>query len=75
MSLQSPPIVQADTLCLTEPELRELTGKARRAAQQRELDHMGVPYSRRRDGSIVVIRGDVRSVEPTAARRPRLRLP
>lgn len=37
---------------VTQPELRELTGSARRANQQRVLDQKGVGYLVRADGSL-----------------------
>lgn len=43
-------------MILTEPELELLTGAKRHDAQARELDFLGVPYRKRRDGSIVVLR-------------------
>jgi hypothetical protein len=43
-------------LTLTRPELAEFTGKRRCDAQARALDYMGVPYSTRPDGSLVVLR-------------------
>jgi len=39
---------------LTTDQLIELTGKLRSDAQRRELEHMGVPYRTRRDGTLVV---------------------
>lgn len=44
---------------LTKPELRSLTGKIRWTAQLRELEAMGIPYKRRTNGSLVVIRAHV----------------
>lgn len=46
-------------LILTPDELAELTGHKRADAQARELDHLGIPHSERRDGSIVVLRSVV----------------
>lgn len=43
-------------LTLTPTELRELTGRRRGDAQERALNHMGIPYGRRPDGSLVVLR-------------------
>ena len=43
-------------LILTPAELYELTGRRRCDAQARALDHMGVPYSRRPDGTLAVLR-------------------
>lgn len=44
------------SLCLTDKEILELTGKERPAAQARELAHLRIPHERRRDGSIIVYR-------------------
>lgn len=46
-------------MILSADELRELTGKTRSDAQARELDHLGIPYKKRRDDSIVVLRFDL----------------
>jgi hypothetical protein len=43
-------------LVLTSDELVELTGRRRSDAQARTLDHMGIPYSKRPNGSIAVLR-------------------
>jgi hypothetical protein len=44
-------------LILSRDELRELCGgRVQRAAQRAVLDHLGVPYKTRPDGSIVVFR-------------------
>lgn len=44
---------------LSPEELVELTGRKRADAQARELDHLGVPYGERSDGSIIVLRSVV----------------
>ena len=44
------------TLCLTSEELHDLTARSRPAAQERQLQHLGIPCRRRSDGSIVVLR-------------------
>lgn len=41
---------------LTQNEIAELTGRTQRNAQARELDAIGIPYKRRRDNSLVVLR-------------------
>lgn len=41
---------------LTQNEIAELTGRTQRNAQARELDVIGIPYKRRRDNSLVVMR-------------------
>lgn len=43
-------------MLLTINELRELTGRIQSDAQARELDALGIPYRRRRDKSLVVMR-------------------
>lgn len=43
-------------LTLDDDELREVTGKRRAPAQRRALDHMGIPYRQRPDGSLAVLR-------------------
>jgi hypothetical protein len=58
-------------MILSPDELEALTGKQRPAAQARELAHLCIPYKRRRDGSIVVLRADI-GAERT--QEPRLRL-
>lgn len=47
------------TLCLTDPELSQLTGKTRPSAQLRALRFMAIDHKRRPDGSIVVLRSQV----------------
>lgn len=60
---------------LKESEIRELTGKERPSAQIRELEHLGIPYRQRRDGSLVVVRLHAEGVPDGSIRRePRLRL-
>lgn len=41
---------------LTIEEIQQLTNRIRSDGQRRELDHMGIPYKVRRDGSLVVLR-------------------
>lgn len=41
---------------LSPSELRELTGRRRSDAQARALDHMGIPYQVRPDGTLAVLR-------------------
>ena len=43
-------------MTLRPEEIRELTGFIRADAQARELDHLGIPYKTRRDGSLIVMR-------------------
>jgi len=47
---------------LTPEELEKLTGKVRYGAQARELNAFGIPFCRRTNGSLVVLRS---VVEPT----------
>lgn len=47
---------------LTPAEIEDLTQRIQRDAQARELDAMGIPYKRRRDGSLVVMRACVEMV-------------
>jgi hypothetical protein len=53
---------------LTPEQLVELTQRKRSDAQRRELDHMGIPYKVRRDGSLAVLR---LHAEPAAGTPPR----
>lgn len=41
---------------LTPDELRELTGCRRSDAQARALEHMGIPFSARPNGTLAVLR-------------------
>lgn len=49
-------------LFLTQAELVELTQRIQSDAQARELDAIGIPYRRRRDKSLVVMRVCVETV-------------
>lgn len=49
-------------MLLTSDELRELTERIQSDAQARELDALGIPYRRRRDKSLVVMRTVVETV-------------
>lgn len=44
---------------LTQEEIVEMTGRTQRAAQTRELTHMGVIHKPRADGSVLVLRAHV----------------
>lgn len=46
----------AAPMLLTPAELRELTNHRRSDAQARALDHIGMPYARRADGTLMVLR-------------------
>lgn len=52
---------------LTPDELQTLTGKTRREAQARALEGMGIPFTRRPDGSPVVLRAVVEGMLGGAA--------
>ncbi|MGQ0834973.1 MAG: DUF4224 domain-containing protein [Gammaproteobacteria bacterium] len=53
-------------IVLTPAELEELTGKVKPSAQARELDHMGIDYRDRRDGTLAVLWIHVRTIEGRA---------
>lgn len=62
-------------MILSAQELVEVTARERPCAQARELEHLGIPYRRRRDGSLVVMRSHVEGESDGSIRRkPRLRL-
>jgi len=50
--------VQA-TLILTAEEIATLTGRKRKDAQARVLNHLGIEHRKRPDGSLVVLRSHV----------------
>jgi hypothetical protein len=62
-------------MILTASDLIDLTGRQRPRWQARVLDHLGIPYRSRPDGSLVVLRAHVEHL-PAArqAREPALRL-
>lgn len=63
-------------MILTENELEQLTGARRSDAQARELSFLGIPYRKRRDGSIVVLRDHLNaSTENQEPASPALHLP
>ena len=43
-------------LTLSADELRDLTGRRRSDAQARALEHMGIPFSTRPNGTLAVLR-------------------
>ena len=47
------------TVCLTDDELTQLTGKTRPSAQVKALRYMAIDHKRRPDGSIVVLRNQL----------------
>jgi len=64
-------------LTLTPAELRELTGRRRADAQARSLEHMGIPYSTRPNGTLAVLRAVVEralggTITPTPRPEPEL---
>lgn len=58
---------------LTAEELVELTHRVKGAWQAKELDRLGIPYRRRSDGTLVVLREDCRLAQDRPSRAPRLR--
>jgi hypothetical protein len=56
MHVESHRAFQSATLCLTEDEVSQLTGKKRPSAQLKALRFMGIDHKRRPDGSIMVLR-------------------
>jgi hypothetical protein len=58
-------------MLLTPAEVIELTGRVKYRAQARQLDHLGIVYRVRTDGSLIVLRSDV---EGRQAMRPEPRL-
>lgn len=61
-------------MILSAEELVELTQRHKPAYQARVLDHMGIPYRKRPDRSLVVLRIHVETVSPKESHRPRLRI-
>lgn len=59
-------------MILTPEELQTLTQRTKPAWQRRELDHLGIPYKTRSNGSLVVLWEHVRG---THNARPMLREP
>ncbi|MBK5915119.1 DUF4224 domain-containing protein [Rhodocyclus purpureus] len=58
------------SLFLSPAELETLTGKVRPSAQVRALTAMGIRYTRRPDGVVVVVRADIEA-ENKAAQKPK----
>ena len=52
-------VVGVSMKILTPDEVRFLTGKKHSNAQVRELNHMGIPFNQRTNGSVVVCDVDV----------------
>lgn len=62
-------------MILTPEQIEELTDRVKFTAQAKELTAMGIPYRRRRDGSIVVIHEDLHhATKEKGQASPRLRL-
>lgn len=63
-------------MILTPEELETLTQRVKPAWQRRELEHLGIPYRTRSNGSLVVFWDDVRAPHNAAPtpRAPQLRL-
>lgn len=62
-------------MILTAKEIEALTGKSRAGWQRRELEHLGIPYRERSDGSLLVLWEDVRATQDVRpAREPQMRL-
>lgn len=62
-------------MILTADEVAELTRRARPTWQARVLDHLGIPYRRRPDGTLVVLKAHVEFLPGAGqAPEPRLRL-
>ena len=62
-------------MILTEAQLVELTGRRRPGWQARQLEHLGIPYRRRTDGTLIVLRIHVEATQDIRPRRePQLRL-
>lgn len=43
-------------MLLTAQELCDLTGRTKPTAQARQLDHLGIPYRTRTDGTLIAAR-------------------
>jgi len=61
---------------LTAEEVKMLTDRDRPAWQARQLEHLNIPFRRRTDGTLIVLREDVRMTfdKPVTKREPQLRL-
>jgi aminopeptidase-like protein len=63
---------------LTATEIRDLTGRRLCDAQRRALEHMGIPFRVRPDGSLAVLRAHVEAIPggtiSTTQREPELHL-
>jgi hypothetical protein len=61
-------------MLLTATEIAELTGKDRPGWQARELEHLGIPFRRRSDGTLVVLRIHVEGTQDIPRHQPQVRL-
>jgi len=60
---------------LTDSELCDLTHKAKPSAQARALDGMRIPYTKRPDGTLVVLRRNLDATTEKGSASPTLRIP
>lgn len=65
-------------MIVSAEDIAAITGKVRIAAQARELEHLGIPFKRRRDGSLLVLRihvetGQTHPLSEPQRPRPRVR--
>lgn len=64
-------VIDMPSICLTKEELIDLTTKKQAPAQARVLAELGIPFKRRPDGSILVLRADIeQDVQPTMPKGP-----
>ena len=63
-------------MILSPQELETLTQRVRPGWQRRQLEHLGIPYRSRSDGSLIVFWEDVRGKHTTrpVLREPQVRL-
>ena len=61
-------------MILAQTELIELTRRVKWSAQARELATMNIPYRRRSDGSVVVLKEDLHASAQKGQASPKLRL-
>lgn len=62
-------------MILSPEEVQMLTGRSRPGWQARVLEHLHIPYRRRPDGTLVVLRHDVEQTQDVRPRRqPQVRI-
>lgn len=62
-------------MILTQAEIVELTNRHKFTSQAKELTAMRIPYRRRRDGSIVIIKEDLgHATKEKGQASPKLRI-